>query len=159
MSKAISSRAPLDLRMGAVRGMGRKARFSLFGAAVVILLIALIVTATLETGMYYLTVDEVHGRQAGLAGQRLRVNGAVLADSEIWDARATRLEFQIHDVEGRHVLPVVYIGPRPDNFQRATSAIVEGSLSPDGTFMADELLLKCPSRYEEAESVLSASQS
>jgi cytochrome c-type biogenesis protein CcmE len=34
--------------------------------------------------------------------------------------------------------------------REATEAIVEGNIQPDGTFKADSLLLKCPSRYEEA---------
>ena len=46
-------------------------------------------------------------------------------------------------------MPIVFYGPRPDNFQRAASAIIEGELLPDGSFQAETLLLKCPSRYEE----------
>jgi len=58
------------------------------------------------------------------------------------------LKFSIMD-EGGDQLPIVFYGPRPDNFQRAASAIVEGELLPNGTFEAETLLLKCPSRYEE----------
>ena len=72
-----------------------------------------------------------------------------MPDSEQWNATATRLDFQLYEVEGGAVLPVVYHGPRPDNFRPGTSAIVEGSLDADGRFVADSLLLKCPSRYEE----------
>ena len=46
-------------------------------------------------------------------------------------------------------LPIVFYGPRPDNFQRTASAIVEGELLENGSFEAETLLLKCPSRYEE----------
>ena len=44
-------------------------------------------------------------------------------------------------------------GSRPSNFGRATEAIVEGELDSNGVFKADTLLLKCPSRYEEAPEV------
>lgn len=117
-------------------------------------IIALIVNATLDTGMYYLTVDEYHGRLESLAGERVRVSGEVVADSEIWDAQATRLEFKVQDADGQHDLQVVYYGPRPDNFHRATEAILEGSMTAHGTFQADTLLTKCPSRYEEEEASL-----
>ncbi len=104
--------------------------------------------ATITTGAYYLTVAEVQNQAATLAGQRVRVSGEVVADSEDWNAQAITLKFAIHDESGEQ-LPIVFYGPRPDNFQRAASAIVEGQLQPDGSFLAETLLLKCPSRYEE----------
>lgn len=156
MTDVVSSRADAGPARPAGRGWGSKGRLSLIGLGAVALIMALIVTATLDTGMYYLTVDEFHNRQARLGGQRVRINGEVMADSEIWDPRRTRLEFQLRDAAGEHALAVVYIGPRPDNFQRAASAIVEGSLAPSGEFVADSLLLKCPSRYEEEASLTAA---
>ena len=106
------------------------------------------VQATTSTGAYYLTVNELHEQQPEIIGQRVRVNGEVVAGSEDWSAREVTLRFSISD-EGGGQLPIVFYGPRPDNFQRAASAIVEGTMLDDGTFQADSLLLKCPSRYEE----------
>jgi len=37
----------------------------------------------------------------------------------------------------------------PDLLQHEAQAILTGKLEEDGTFMATELLLKCPSRFEE----------
>lgn len=107
-----------------------------------------IVQATRTTGAYYMTVGEVQAEAARVAGQRVRVNGNVVEGTENWDAEAVTLKFSIQDESG-HMLPIVFYGPRPDNFQRAASAIVEGELKPDGSFQADQLLLKCPSRYDE----------
>jgi cytochrome c-type biogenesis protein CcmE len=107
-----------------------------------------IVQATRTTGAYYMTVGELHTASDAIVGQRVRVNGNVVAGSEDWNAQEITLKFSISD-EGGDVLPVVFYGPRPDNFQRAASAIIEGQLLPDGTFEADNLLLKCPSRYDE----------
>jgi cytochrome c-type biogenesis protein CcmE len=47
-------------------------------------------------------------------------------------------------------LEVVYYGVKPDLLQNEAQAIVTGRLGEDGVFYADELLLKCPSKYEEA---------
>ena len=47
-------------------------------------------------------------------------------------------------------LQVVYHGPRPDLLQNEAQAIITGRLGADGAFEARELLLKCPSRYEDA---------
>lgn len=107
-----------------------------------------IVQATRTTGAYYMTVAELHAEGAAVYGERVRVNGDVVADTEDWDANNVTLRFSISDESG-DVLPIVFFGPRPDNFQRAASAIIEGELLPDGTFQAETLLLKCPSRYEE----------
>jgi cytochrome c-type biogenesis protein CcmE len=107
-----------------------------------------IVQATRTTGAYYMTVGELHTAGAEIQGQRVRVNGTVVAGSEDWNAQAITLKFSISDETG-DALPIVFYGPRPDNFQRAASAIIEGRLLPDGTFEADNLLLKCPSRYDE----------
>jgi cytochrome c-type biogenesis protein CcmE len=39
---------------------------------------------------------------------------------------------------------------KPDLLQHEAQAILEGELGEDGIFYATGLLLKCPSRYEEA---------
>jgi cytochrome c-type biogenesis protein CcmE len=106
------------------------------------------VQATRSTGAYYMTVNELHAQGVELLGQRVRVSGDVVGGTEDWDSSNVVLRFSISDESGGQ-LPVVFFGPRPDNFQRAASAIIEGELQPDGTFQAETLLLKCPSRYEE----------
>jgi len=82
-------------------------------------------------------------------GQKIRVSGAVVQESEDWNAIELMLKFQMTDETGEEVL-VSFHGSRPSNFARATEAIVEGEMMSDGTFRADNLLLKCPSRYEES---------
>lgn len=113
-------------------------------------LIFQMVQATRTTGAYYMTVDELHAAGPELIGQRVRVNGNVVDGSEDWQPMTTppTLKFAITDESGE-VLPITFYGPRPDNFQRAASAIIEGELLPDGSFEAHNLLLKCPSRYDE----------
>jgi cytochrome c-type biogenesis protein CcmE len=129
----------------------RSFKFIIAGLLVVALIIGLIVQATIATGAYYLTVDEVHERAPNLYGERVRVNGLVVDDSENWNPQGPTLRFAIVDEEDQNgsQLEIVFDGPRPDNFQRAASAIIEGQLLPDGSFQADTLLLKCPSRYDE----------
>jgi cytochrome c-type biogenesis protein CcmE len=112
-----------------------------------------IVQATRTNGAYYMTVNELKSQATTIQGQRVRVNGNVVAGTEDWkpEVNPPTLKFSIQDEHGG-VLPVVFNGPRPDNFQRAASAIVEGELLPNGSFQAETLLLKCPSRYEEEPS-------
>ena len=51
---------------------------------------------------------------------------------------------------GRNKLQVVYVGPKPDLLRHEAQAIMTGEVGEDGIFYADELLLKCPTKYEEA---------
>jgi cytochrome c-type biogenesis protein CcmE len=124
----------------------------LVGGAILLTFVGLLafqmINATMTTGAYYMTVAEIQHQTPTLEGQRVRVNGNVVIGSEDWNAEAVTLKFKITDDTGAQ-LPIVFNGPRPDNFQRAASAIVEGELLPDGSFQAETLLLKCPSRYEE----------
>jgi cytochrome c-type biogenesis protein CcmE len=50
----------------------------------------------------------------------------------------------------RQRMEVVYEGVMPDLLQNEAQAIMTGKLGADGVFVADELLLKCPTRYDEA---------
>lgn len=126
-----------------------------FIVAVVLLLVlsAVLVAWTIKgNSSYYMTVDQVLAKADTLAGQKIRMSGAVSQETENWDAQNLMLTFQLTDASGEHVT-VSFHGSRPSNFSRATEAIVEGEMTPNGTFRADNLLLKCPSRYEEAPEV------
>jgi cytochrome c-type biogenesis protein CcmE len=60
------------------------------------------------------------------------------------------LSFRLKDARGE-VLPVEYRGVIPGNFDQATSIVAIGHYK-DGTFAAEQLLVKCPSKYQaEAE--------
>jgi cytochrome c-type biogenesis protein CcmE len=59
----------------------------------------------------------------------------------------------LHNAVNDPTLPrmdVIYVGVRPDLLQHEAQAIMTGKLGDDGFFYADELLLKCPTKYEEA---------
>jgi len=130
---------------------GIKPQFMVAGLLLIVVIISLMVYGLTTAKAYWLTVDEVHQGGDTLVSQRIRVNGVVVDGSEDWNAEEVTLRFKIQDEDnpGRQ-LSVVHFEPRPDNFHRAASVIVEGELLPGGVFEADVLLLKCPSRYEES---------
>ncbi len=130
------------------KSSSKNLKFVIGGLLLIGLVVALMVQATMSTGAYYMTVGELNSKGAGIVGERVRVSGTVVDGSEDWRPEEITLRFSIADESGAQ-LPIVFSGPRPDNFQRAASAIVEGELLPDGSFQAETLLLKCPSRYEE----------
>ena len=86
--------------------------------------------ATTTTGAYYMTVAEVAERASALYGQRVRVSGTVVDGSEDWNAQDITLKFAIAD-EGGGSLPIVFYGPRPDNFQRGGIRHRGGRAAPE----------------------------
>ena len=124
---------------------------ALIAAAVVFL----IVTSMSANAQYFYTVEELRAKGQGLVDQNVRVSGAVINSSTKFEVRDNQpyLEFEIADpdkVGMQTPLRIVYNGPKPDLINEPhAQAIVEGHLGADGNFHADNLLLKCPSRYEE----------
>jgi cytochrome c-type biogenesis protein CcmE len=79
------------------------------------------------------------------------VSGKVVTESIVYDAPNLELTFNISDpTDGNKQIPIHFHGVQPDQIGREnTEAIVEGTLGASGTVDANNLLLKCPSRYEE----------
>jgi cytochrome c-type biogenesis protein CcmE len=124
---------------------------ALIAAAVVFL----IVTSMSANAQYFYTIAELRAKGQAIVDQNVRVSGAVINSSVQFEVRDNQpyLEFEIADADKLDVqtpLRIVYNGPKPDLINEPhAQAIVEGHLGADGNFHADNLLLKCPSRYEE----------
>ena len=57
--------------------------------------------------------------------------------------------FMLQDEDG-DLVKVVYAKPRPANFEQAISIVAIGRYEADqDVFIADDLLVKCPSKYQE----------
>ncbi len=133
----------------------------------------LIFSATKASAQYFLTVNELLARKGEFVGKNVRISGAVIGKTIQYDPQSLELRFTIAHVPGdnkvieeqgglakvlheavtdphRAHLEVVYHGPRPDMLKDEAQAIITGHLGEDGVFYADELLLKCPSHYEDA---------
>ncbi len=123
-------------------------KFIIGGAVIVLAVAILIITSMSGAKTYYMTVGELKAQGAAAQGQKVRVAGIVIGDSIQWDERNLNLKFDIQDDSGR--VAVAYHGLRPDMLQDEAEAVVEGALNAQGTFEATNLMLKCPSKYEEA---------
>ena len=60
------------------------------------------------------------------------------------------LRFDLVGREGR--IPVVHEGIVPDTFDAAESVTVGGRLTDKGVFVADDLFVQCPSKYQAVSS-------
>ena len=128
-----------------------KIKYIVGGVVIVGLIAYLIISSISSAGAYYREVGEVLAQGNALAGKNLRVSGNIVTESITYDAAKLDLNFLISDpTDAGKQLAVYFHGVKPDQITRpGSSAIVEGSLGPNGVVEANNLLLKCPSRYEE----------
>jgi cytochrome c-type biogenesis protein CcmE len=76
--------------------------------------------------------------------------GKIDFDAVEYDTENSRLIFEVTGLENHtkdRRLKIVYTGMVPGNFDQATSVVVRGKYS-DSLFIADQLLVKCPSKYQ-----------
>ncbi len=134
-------------------------KFIIGGALMAAAVIFLVVNAISGNTQLYLTVDEYYSQQSEIAGRDLRISGWVIGDSILYtqiDDTTSRLEFDITDdladPTGQILRVVVMNEPIPDLLQHEAQALVEGHVE-NGEFLSNPkgLLLKCPTRYEEAD--------
>jgi cytochrome c-type biogenesis protein CcmE len=151
----------------------QRTKFIFGGVLILAAVIYLIVSSTQASAEYFMTVDEVKAEGASAVGKSLRLSGAVLGDTIQYDAETLTLTFDVAHVSGdnaeieaqgglaqvlsqavndpgRQRITIVYVGPKPDLLRGEAQAIMTGKLGEDGIFYADELLLKCPTKYEQA---------
>jgi cytochrome c-type biogenesis protein CcmE len=154
-------------------GVRGNARFIVGGLLILVAVVYLIFSSTKANAEYFMTVDELHAKSDSMIGRNLRVSGAVIGSTIQFDPESLYLTFDIANVPGdnatieaqgglakvlheavldptRRHLSVLYSGPKPDLMRDEAQAIITGQLGSDGIFHADELLLKCPTKYEEA---------
>jgi len=142
-------------------------KFLIGGLLLVGAVVYLIFSGTSSGARYFLTVAEVVGDESYI-GQTVRLSGAVIGDTIDYDSKNLEIRFTVAHIPTETTdlaltlhqavndpsaarLPV-FIGNqvKPDLLQHESQAIITGKLGQDGVFYATELLLKCPSRYEES---------
>ena len=155
---------------GGTRGRGK---FIIGGGLILAAVVYLIISSTRANAQYFMTVDELKGKGNSLVGKNIRISGAVAGNTIQFDPNTNDLSFEIANVPGdnatiaaegglakvlheavvdpkRTRVTIVYNGPKPDLLKDEAQAIVTGHLEADGLFHADELLLKCPTKYQQA---------
>jgi cytochrome c-type biogenesis protein CcmE len=133
----------------------KQIKFIVGGTVVLGLIAYLIVSAISSSGAYYREVSEVLNEKVMLTGKNLRVSGNIVTDSIKYDPATLDLSFKIADPkDSGKQLAIHFHGVKPDQMEReGSSAIVEGAMAGNGVVEANNLLLKCPSRYEEYQEI------
>ncbi len=127
----------------------------------------LIFSGTALGARYFISVDTLVNNPDEYLGETVRISGAVIGETIVYDQQNLIIDFTIANIPEEFddlalVLHQAVNDPSvsrlpvhienevmPDLLQHEAQAILTGQLGDDGTFYATELLLKCPSRYEE----------
>ncbi len=163
----------MEQNIGMESKPGARLKFIIGGLLIIAAVIYLIVSSTQASAQYFLTIDELFAKASDIKDRELRISGAVLGDSIQYDPQTLLLTFTIANIPGdnkeieaqgglaevlhqavidpsRQKLNVQYNGPKPDLLRNEAQAIITGKMGEDGVFQAEELLLKCPTKYEDA---------
>ncbi len=148
-------------------------KFLVGGLLIVAAVVYLIFTSLQSSGQYFMTVQELQDKGSAFVGRDVKLSGAVVGDTIEYDSQTLTLRFTIAHTPGDQKvvdaqgglaavlhaavvdpnsarMVIEYKGVMPDLLRNEAQAIVTGKLGEDGVFHASELLLKCPTKYEEA---------
>lgn len=131
------------------------------GATAVALLLGWYAITNLDSGAsfaYFQTLDEFQAAAPQFAGEHTRVHGYVVLGSIERDLPAKQVSFRIQNDPPHKAgaagstLPVIFLSlETPDLFKDGAEVVVEGQLvmsRGEVVFEADNLLAKCPSKFE-----------
>jgi cytochrome c-type biogenesis protein CcmE len=114
----------------------------LLGLFVLFAFVSLGYTMFARSVVYYKTPTEV----LAMPGEHVRLSGTVVPGSITNDVNAGVVTFIVTDPQGSQV-KVRYEGAAPDTLKDEAEAVAEGSLATDGTFHAEKLFARCPSKF------------
>ena len=113
------------------------------------------------TGLLFMNFGDqvggyMHFAEAEQKGSRAHVVGTWVESQQYqYDPERNLFSFHMEDNQGR-VERVVYPDPKPANFEDAEKLVIEGEMK-DGVFVANHILVKCPSKYNDQREFQAAS--
>ncbi len=147
--------------------VGGRWKFILGGLLILAAVTYLIISSTTAGARYFITVKELVN-DASYVGKTIRISGAVIGDTIHYDEKNLIMDFSIANIPADYTdlskalyesvndpnsirIPIHVVGQvKPDLLKHEAQAILTGSLDKNGVFQATELLLKCPTRFQEA---------
>lgn len=130
--------------------MNIKTKLIIAVGVIIAVIASLVAVGMSQANTFYWTIDEMVAQGEEAVGKAVKLSGFIVGDSIEWQPDKVELHFQLRSETGQ-ILPVVYRGMKPDTMVDGWEAIVEGQMNADGVFEADQLYVKCPSKYEAME--------
>ena len=92
---------------------------------------------------------EVVGALDALRGKKINVGGHVLSLTADPGSLVYNFEIESRPPSPHAVVKARYKGIVPDTFKTGGEVVATGKLADDGTLVADHVMAKCPSKYEQ----------
>ena len=122
-----------------------KKQKNMFGIGVVAILILYLSAQSFTNALsYYYEVSEFVEKADSLNDKIVNVNGSIAKGSTIWEPEKARLTFNLTDKNA--TITVVSNEGMPGNYKEGIPAVVTGYFM-NGTFVANQVVTKCPSKY------------
>ncbi len=120
----------------------------IIGVVVIAIFVVWGATAFVETTLQYVSMEE-----AIRSKRTVQVMGKIDFDQVSYSEDGSRMEFAVYDVEAVDTvnaerMMVHYYGIVPGNFDQATSIVLKGKYTDEEAFVAETMLVKCPSKYQ-----------
>lgn len=109
----------------------------------------LVWTGVSNNDLYMSPIDEWDAARA--KHERVRVVGWVADGSVVEHEDELLTDFTMRDEDSSHLQAMRYRGVLPDLFREGQQVTAAGQLDAVGVFQVDELMTKCPSKYEGAQ--------
>ncbi|MBK8943961.1 MAG: cytochrome c maturation protein CcmE [Ignavibacteriae bacterium] len=116
----------------------------MFGGIIIVVFLGIMSYLFTETNISY----EENFSEIMNSTKTMKATGSWVKEKNyMMDKAKKEFSFYMKDYLGNE-MKVIYNGTIPNNFESATSVVVTGKYK-NGYFHADDILTKCPSKYEE----------
>lgn len=138
--------------------MNAKMKKRMIAVSGVIIIVLILVLAFVGGNTAATTMSIAEAAENPQAGQKVQVSGNVVQNS--FATNDNVLTFKIYDPDGdpSTQLEVRYDGAASSTFGNDVTAICTGKIDDAGVLQCSELVTKCPSKYENADSALTVAQ-
>lgn len=126
--------------------------------AIIVIAIAIgVVVSTTGDASTYVTFSEAKKLEADGEGNKVHIvgmlkkgaNGELLEVNYQPEKDPNYFEFTLVD-DNKEEHSVVYFNPKPQDFERSEKIVIIGQMKGE-KFVADKIVMKCPSKYQETE--------
>lgn len=116
----------------------------MFGGVIIVIFMGIMVYLFTQTNISY----EENFSKIMHSNKTMKATGSWVKEKSYHvDKDKKQFSFYMKDYLGNE-MKVIYDGTIPNNFESSTSVVVTGKYK-DGSFHANDILTKCPSKYEE----------
>ncbi len=122
--------------------MSKKVK-TIIGVIIIVAVIAAIIPTFLSNKIEYVNFNDARQKT-----KTVEVKGTWLKDKES-KFEGNKFSFYMRD-DNNTEMKIIFDGAKPNNFEVAEAVVVKGKMK-DGVFMANDILTKCPSKYEAKE--------